>query len=175
MATPVHRAAAPRVRTSRRFMARLPSQNILASAALSVFSRRRMRHSRSASKFALPAVSKARRSRTRRPKLPPGSAGVPPALSFLSYAARAGGTPALPALRRPRFALDLGAMHDAPRTGVERVAPVHGAAIVPQHQIADAPHVLPGELRPRHVAPQLIEQGFGGRELQPGDVGVAAT
>src|SRR4029077_5140850 len=98
-----------------------------------------------------------------------------PLFTFLSYAAKAGGTPALPALYRPRFALDLGAVHDAPRIGVERIAPMHGAAIVPQHQIADAPHVLPGKFRPRHIAPQLVKQSFGRREVKPGDIGVAAA
>ena len=75
---------------------------------------------------------------------------------------------------RPLLALDLGAVHDAPAARVERIAPMHGAAIVPQHQIADAPDVLPGELRPVDEAPQLVEQRLGVRERKPEQIGVAA-
>src|SRR5450755_1780709 len=56
-------------------------------------------------------------------------------------------TQGLPSRRR-QFALDLGAMHDAALLGIEGVAAVHGAAVVPQHEVADAPDMLPGELRP---------------------------
>src|SRR5256714_4285139 len=55
--------------------------------------------------------------------------------------------------RRPLLAPDLGAGHDASRAGVERIAPMHRAAIVPQHQVADPPCMLPGELGTRHVGP----------------------
>jgi hypothetical protein len=41
------------------------------------------------------------------------------------------------------IALDLRAVHDPSRVGIERIAPVHGAAIVPQHQVADPPGVVP--------------------------------
>src|SRR5581483_11143134 len=50
-------------------------------------------------------------------------------------------------LGRPRVALDLSAMHDAPAVRVEGIAPVHGAAVVPQNEVADAPDMLPGEFR----------------------------
>src|SRR5262245_17000563 len=71
-------------------------------------------------------------------------------------------------LSRPRLALELGAMHDAPRGRIERVAPMHGAAIIPQHEIADSPDVLPGKFSPRHIAPQLVQQGFGLRKFESG-------
>src|SRR5262249_61449556 len=67
----------------------------------------------------------------------------------------------------PQLAFDLGAMHDPPAAGIECVAPVHGAAIVPQHEIADAPDLLPGEFRPIDEAPELVEQRLGFRELEP--------
>src|SRR5215471_9767856 len=76
---------------------------------------------------------------------------------------------------RPRLALDLGTMHDAPRGWIERVAPVHGAAIIPQHEIADPPDMLPRKFSPRHMAPQLVQQGFGFGKLEPRKVSVAAA
>ena len=66
----------------------------------------------------------------------------------------------------PLLALDLGAVHDPARIRVERVASVHGAAIVPQDEIADAPDVLPGEFRPIDEAPQLVEQRLGLLEFE---------
>src|SRR5258706_12008094 len=41
------------------------------------------------------------------------------------------------------LSLDLGAVHDAPGARVERVAAVHDAAVVPEHQVADPPLVAP--------------------------------
>src|SRR5713101_7038744 len=91
-----------------------------------------------------------------------------------------GSLPAMraPSLRysgRPLLALDLGPVHDPPCVRIECIAPVHGAAVVPQHNIADAPDVLPGELRPIDEAPKLIEQRLGLRKLEPDEIGVAAA
>jgi sodium-dependent dicarboxylate transporter 2/3/5 len=72
------------------------------------------------------------------------------------------------------LSLDLGAVHDAPRAGVEPVAAVHDAAVVPQHQVAGAPLVAPGErVRGRDV-PDAIEQRVGLVERQPFEPRVAA-
>src|SRR5712691_4733656 len=75
----------------------------------------------------------------------------------------------------PPVALDLGAVHDPPAVRVKGVAPVHGAAIVPQNEIANAPRVLPGEFRPIDKAPQLVKQRLGVRKVEPNQVGVAAA
>src|SRR5580704_15751006 len=77
--------------------------------------------------------------------------------------------------RRPRRALDLRAMPDAALGGIEGVAAMHGAAIVPQHQVADAPGVQPGVFIARRQRPELVEQRLGLRELETDDVGVAAA
>src|SRR5512132_3092166 len=58
----------------------------------------------------------------------------------------------------PLLAFDLGAMHDPTAARVESVAAVHRAAIVPQNQVADAPHVLPGKFRPIDEIPEFVEQ-----------------
>src|ERR1700682_45789 len=51
------------------------------------------------------------------------------------------------------FAFHLGAMHDAARVLIERVAAVHGAAVIPQHEITRTPYVVPRELFTRCVGP----------------------
>src|SRR5690348_8080914 len=66
---------------------------------------------------------------------------------------------------RPQLALDLGAVHDSPAVRVKGIAPVHGASIVPQNEIADPPDVLPGEFPPIDDAPQLVEQRLGVLEV----------
>jgi hypothetical protein len=38
-------------------------------------------------------------------------------------------------------------VHDPPRRGIEGIAAMHGAAVIPKHQIADPPNGMPGELR----------------------------
>ena len=50
---------------------------------------------------------------------------------------------------------------------------MHGAAVVPQDEIAHAPFVVPFELFAVRVHPQLIEQRFGLLKRQSLDVGVA--
>src|SRR5579872_5595119 len=71
------------------------------------------------------------------------------------------------------FALNLCAVHYPARAGVKRIAAVHGAAVVPQDQVADAPFVMPFELFAIRVGPQFIEQGFRFRKRQSLDVSVA--
>ena len=50
---------------------------------------------------------------------------------------------------------------------------MHGAAVVPQHEIADAPVVLPCELRMLDEAPEFVEQRFGFGEFESHQIGVA--
>src|SRR5262245_41204936 len=66
-------------------------------------------------------------------------------------------------------------MHHSPATRIEGVPSVHGAAIVPQYEIADAPNVLPRKLRSIDEAPELVEQRLGLRKLKPHQIGVAAA
>ena len=72
------------------------------------------------------------------------------------------------------LSLDLGAVHDAPRTGIERVAAVHDTAVVPQHEVAGAPLVAPGERVRGRDLPDAIEQRVGLVEWQPLEPRVAA-
>jgi solute carrier family 13 (sodium-dependent dicarboxylate transporter), member 2/3/5 len=65
------------------------------------------------------------------------------------------------------LSLDLGAVHDAPRAGVERVPTVHDAAVVPQHEIADAPSMAPRQRLRGGEFPDAIEQGVGLVQRQP--------
>src|ERR1051325_6594020 len=94
-----------------------------------------------------------------------------PSASFLRMRAELG---RLDPRARRNLALDLGAMHDAPRRVIERVAPMHGGAVVPQQEIADAPAMLIAQIRPLDMRPERIEQGvgFGGRK--PFDIRIAA-
>ena len=62
-----------------------------------------------------------------------------------------------PRLRWSLLALDLSAVHDAARIRVERIASVHGAAIIPHDEIADAPDVLPCKFRSINETPKLVE------------------
>jgi solute carrier family 13 (sodium-dependent dicarboxylate transporter), member 2/3/5 len=72
------------------------------------------------------------------------------------------------------LSLDLGAVHDAPRAGIERVAAVHDTAVVPEHQVADAPLVAPGQRVRGRGLPDAIEQRVGLVERQPLEPRVAA-
>jgi sodium-dependent dicarboxylate transporter 2/3/5 len=72
------------------------------------------------------------------------------------------------------LALDLGAMHDAPRARIERVAPVHDAAVVPEHQVAHAPLVAPRQRIGGGRLPDAVEQQVGLVERQPFEPRVAA-
>ena len=61
---------------------------------------------------------------------------------------------------RPRVAFDLGAMYNPSAIWVKGVAPVHGAAIVPQNEIANAPDMLPSEFWP--IAMDRMMEAFAG-------------
>jgi hypothetical protein len=56
------------------------------------------------------------------------------------------------------FALDLRPMQDATRVWVERIATMYRAAIVPEHDGAHLPRVVPRELFPDGDRPQLVER-----------------
>ena len=49
-------------------------------------------------------------------------------------------------------------MHDAARTRVERIAPMHNGPVVPEHHIADPPLMMPSVLFTRCIGPNLIQQ-----------------
>jgi len=72
------------------------------------------------------------------------------------------------------LSLDLGAMHDAPGARIERVAAVHDAAVVPEHQVAGAPLVAPRQRIGGGGLPDAIEQRVGLVERQPLEPRVAA-
>src|SRR5215475_15801113 len=76
--------------------------------------------------------------------------------------------------RGPMAALDLGAMHDAPRLAVERIAPMHGRAVVPHHEVAQRPDMLVDELRLSDVGPQRIEHAVRFLPRIALDVGIAS-
>jgi sodium-dependent dicarboxylate transporter 2/3/5 len=56
------------------------------------------------------------------------------------------------------LALDLRAVHDAPRSRIERVASVHDAPVVPQDEVAGAPPVAPRQRIGGSHVPDAIEQ-----------------
>ncbi len=70
-------------------------------------------------------------------------------------------------------ALDLCSVHDAACRGVERVAPMHGTAVIPQHQVADPPDVLPGEFRACDEIPQFVEQCLRVCKFEPHEIRIA--
>src|SRR5260370_41196271 len=73
------------------------------------------------------------------------------------------------------FAFHLRGMDDAARILIEGVPAMHGAAVIPQHEISRLPYVGPRKFLPRGVSPQLIQKRFGFGKRQPRDVGVAAA
>ena len=52
-------------------------------------------------------------------------------------------------------------------------APVHGAAVIPQHEVADPPDMLPGKFWACDQIPQLIEQRLGLRKLEACEIRIA--
>src|SRR5262245_42212692 len=72
----------------------------------------------------------------------------------------------------PLAALDLAAVHDPPRLGVERVAPVQHGEVVPHQQVADLPSMAHGKARLCGVRPQRIEQGVAVGDAEPQHVGI---
>src|SRR6185503_14820989 len=73
------------------------------------------------------------------------------------------------------LSLDLGAVHDASGTRIERIATVHDAAVVPEDEIAGAPAVTPGLRIGGRRLPDAIEQRVGGLERQSFQPRVAAS
>jgi sodium-dependent dicarboxylate transporter 2/3/5 len=73
------------------------------------------------------------------------------------------------------LSLDLRAVHDTPAAGIERVAAVHDAAVVPEHQVAGAPLVTPRQRGVCGRLPDAIEQRVGLVERQPLEPRVAAS
>jgi len=71
-----------------------------------------------------------------------------------------------------RRALALRTVHDTPRFRIERIAPVHGAAVVPDQHVTQLPLVAPSELRLGSVRPDIVEQRFGFFQRQSIDVQV---
>src|SRR6516165_4453060 len=72
----------------------------------------------------------------------------------------------------PFTALDLAAVHDAPRLGIERIASVQHGKIVPHQEVADLPSVAQGEAGLGRVRPQCIEQRLTLRHLHAKHIGV---
>ena len=74
-----------------------------------------------------------------------------------------------------RFAaLDLGSMHDPAIASIKRVATVHGATIVPQHEVAFTPTMVPTEFFACAGLPDCVEEPLGFFNLESLDVGVLA-
>ena len=51
-------------------------------------------------------------------------------------------------------------MHNAPRFGVKRVAPMQDGEIVPHHKITDLPSMAHDKARLRCMGPERVEQGL---------------
>jgi phosphate-selective porin len=73
------------------------------------------------------------------------------------------------------LALDLRAVHDAPRPGIKRIAAVHDAPVVPQDEIAWSPLVAPRQALSSRDVPDAIEQFVGFVEREPLQPGVATA
>jgi sodium-dependent dicarboxylate transporter 2/3/5 len=73
------------------------------------------------------------------------------------------------------LSLDLRAVHDAAGPRIERVATVHDAAVVPQHEIAGTPAVAPGLRIGGGRLPDAIEQRVRRVEWQSLQPGVAPS
>jgi sodium-dependent dicarboxylate transporter 2/3/5 len=73
------------------------------------------------------------------------------------------------------LSLDLGAVHDASGPGIERVAAVHDAAVVPQHQIAGAPVMPPRQRLAGRDVPDAIEKRVRFVDLEACEPGVPAA
>src|SRR5262245_19802678 len=62
-------------------------------------------------------------------------------------------------------------MHEAPQALVEGVATMHDATIVPQHEVAGPPLLIPGEALLSGVCPNGIEQLLAVFDREAVDVG----
>src|SRR5436190_8761961 len=77
--------------------------------------------------------------------------------------------------RHHRLADDLGAVHQPAQALVEGVAAVHDAAIIPHHQIADPPLLVPGKMLLRGMRPDRVEQLLAVLDAQAMDVGAGTA
>src|SRR5262249_50652690 len=75
-------------------------------------------------------------------------------------------------LVHPLASRDRAGVHDAPRLGIERVAPMQHGKIVPHQEVADLPLMGQREARLRRVSPERIQQGFALGDLEANDVGI---
>src|ERR1700730_1647521 len=73
------------------------------------------------------------------------------------------------------IAFDLGAVHQPAALRIALGAAMQRAAIVPHDEVADAPLLVPGQLRARRMPPQLVEQLLALFDRHPLDIGVAAA
>src|SRR5258707_15436770 len=73
--------------------------------------------------------------------------------------------------RQHRLADDLCAVHQAAQALVESVAAVHDAAVVPHHEIAGAPLLVPGEVFLRGVRPYRVQKLLALLDGEAVDVG----
>src|SRR5215212_3593712 len=80
-----------------------------------------------------------------------------------------------PLCRLDGRSLDLGAVHDAARGGIERVPAVKRAAVVPQDQVVALPDLPESEFWLRRVRPQPVEQRLAFGEVEPDDIAVATS
>src|SRR5262249_56267558 len=65
-------------------------------------------------------------------------------------------------------------MHQPTCVGIKAIAPVDGASIVPEHEVAGLPDLSPDQLGLRDVPPEQIEQRLAFVELKSLDIGMAA-
>src|SRR5437764_5173008 len=66
-------------------------------------------------------------------------------------------------------------MHDSARVGVKGIPPMHRAAVIPQHEIAEAPDAMPHVPFLIGIRPDFIEQGFGLCKRQSFHIRIAST
>src|ERR1044071_3834128 len=92
------------------------------------------------------------------------------------FPTRVGSSGKLPSLAcQHRLADDLGAVHQPARALVKGVAAVHDAAIVPHHEIADPPLLVPGEALLGGVRPHGVEQLLALLDGEAVNVGTGPT
>src|SRR5262249_17810611 len=70
-----------------------------------------------------------------------------------------------------RLTDDLRAMHQAAQALVEGIPPMHDAAIVPQHEIAGAPFLVPRELLLRGMRPDSVQKLLAFLDGEAVDIG----
>src|SRR3954469_19335960 len=65
-------------------------------------------------------------------------------------------------------------MHQAAGVGIEGIATVQGAAVVPHHEVADLPYLAESELGLRRMRPELVEELLAFVERHADDPAVPA-